>query len=53
MLVESLSVCFRNTIYMERKDKNETVSLWPFVWILLVAGLASVGSLVIALFITN
>lgn len=52
MSVESLSVCFINPLIM-RKATKETINLWPFVWILIVALSASVGSMVLALFITN
>ena len=52
MIVESLSIYFTNFIFM-KNEKDKTVSLWPFVWILLVAVTSAVGSMVLALFITN
>jgi len=52
MSVESLSVCLINLIFMGKATK-ESVSLWPFVWILLTAFAASSLALILALFITN
>ena len=52
MIVENLSVCQTNTIFME-KGKDKTVSLWPLILILALAFILATGSMVLALFITN